>query len=135
MRELIATIELRESAPPAGDVVVHNDSGELRRIFNIGNSWGDRAWRFELLTDGGAPRSVRRRAQTYTRNVPSATELAPGAMGRWRFDLADGTWDLDVAAGFTGAALAAIYDAPPTPEARQLGVFTGPLRSEPVDLI
>ncbi len=132
--ELMATVELRVTAPPAGHVVVCNGLSEPVRIFNMGNSWGDEAWSFELLTDGDKPRAVRRRPQIYTRNVPSTTELAPGLTEKWPFDLGDGTWELEAAEAPSGAALTAIYDAPPTPEAEELGVFTGPLRSEPVDL-
>jgi hypothetical protein len=104
------------------------------RIFNMGNSWGDDAWSFELLPDGEKPRRVRRSPQTYTRNVPSTTEVAPGATGRWPFDLGDGTWELEAAPDLSGIVLVAIYDAPPTPESQELGIFTGPLRSDPASL-
>jgi len=117
---LTSTVELRSAAPPAGDVAVFNGSDHDVRLFNLGNSWGDDAWSFEL---GGA--AVRRRPQSYTRNVPSARTIAPDATERFSFDFGDGTWEADAAEGKP----VAVYHAPPTPEAKELGIFTGPLRS------
>lgn len=123
-------LELDSGAPrPAGRVVAVNTGSASLRLWNEGNSWGDAALRFEAHRGTGVC-TIQRRPQEYTRNVPSSFELRPGERHEWRFDLGSGEWD----AGDLSGALTAVYTIPPTPEAREQGVWTGEVRSEPVSL-
>lgn len=129
-------VEPSASSPPAGHLAVANRGPEAVRLWEPASSWGDPAWSFDVLADD-RPIRVPRRPQRYTVNLPATREVAPGATERWAFDLGDGSWEIDAASNALrapDARLVAVYDAPSTPEADQLDVFTGPLRSEPVAL-
>ena len=129
-------VEPIASSPPAGHLAVTNRGRGAVRLWEPSTSWGDPAWSFEVLADD-RPIPVERRPQSYTVNLPATREVGPGATERWAFDLGDGSWELDGASNALrdpDARLLAVYDAPSTPEADQLDVFTGPLRSEPVAL-
>jgi hypothetical protein len=115
---------------------VQNPSRTEARIWATGNTWGDDALSFEVVADKRSA-IVRKKAQRYTRNVPSSVALAPGAQHEIPFDLGDGTWDLDVAQDLLVHAhsqLRAIYDSGDSPEVQAQGVWRGQLRTNFVPL-
>ena len=130
------TIELADATRSAARVMLYNATRDVLRVWESGNSWGDAAWSFELLTRTDA-RPVARRPQRYTRNVPAYREVEPGTIERWDFDFEDGTWQfplVDQPLRTQGTGLVALYASPPSPEATELDVFMGPLRSTPATL-
>lgn len=132
--ELRATIELQSIAPPAGDVVITNMGSAATRVWELGNQWGDEALSFELSRGDQRGRFVRG-DQVYTRNVPSSLLVPAGQSTRLSFDLGDGTWQADPAIeslSGPGVQLEALYEPRDSPEAAELGVWTGQLRSDPV---
>ncbi len=124
---LTARIELATGAGPAGTVAIVNDGDEPVRLWRPGNSWGDDALTFEA----GGTRFVRE--ADYTRNAPSAVDVAPGAAHALPFDLADATWTGGPPPG-PGDRLVAVYLVPETPEAADQRVWIGCVRSAPVEL-
>lgn len=129
------TIELVNVARPAGQLIVLNGTRDVLRTWEMGNSWGNAAWLFELLTETDV-RRIARLPQRYTRNVPAYRQVMPGTAERLHFDLGDGTWQLpDLPLDAPGARLVGIYEPAASPEAAELRVFMGPLRSAPVALV
>jgi len=126
-----ATIEFRSIMPPAGLLVVENESGADLRIWRQGNSWGDAAMSFNVAADGGNTR-VTKVAKDYTRNVPASISVPPGGHHGLPFDLGDGSWQPASSLsllGQTDASLEAVYDSGDSPELHEQGVWQGELRS------
>jgi hypothetical protein len=127
-------LELRLVLPrPAGAVVLMNAGRTAIRVWQSGNQWGDTVLSFEVLRSGKVWR-VFHKPQDYTRNVPSSKEVPAGARHAVAFDLGDGEWDAGAPIEqltAPPAQLVAVYDVPPTPEARDRGIWTGQLRSNP----
>ena len=115
----------------AGMVVVVGPADRALRLYRQGNSWGDEMLGFEASGPAGTVR-IARAPQTYTRNVPATTELAPGAVLDLPFDLADGTWEPSLPSD--AAALTAVLEIPNSPESDAHEVWTGTVRSAPAPL-
>lgn len=128
-------LELKATLPPAGDVVLTNETDRAIRLWRTGNQWGDGNLSF-LVARGERSATIERVPQDYTRNVPSSYELPAHGSERLAFDLGDGSWQpADVLATLgAGARLAAVLEIEPTPESSEHGVWTGRVRSEPVEL-
>lgn len=132
---LTLQIEVRSGRPlPAGSIVLDNTGSAPIRVWRTGNQWGDTVLSFEVSRGDDTVRIVRQ-PQVYTRNVPSSLAVPPGTRHEWPFDLGDGQWQADAPLEqvvVPGAQLVAVYNVPPSPEAKDQGVWTGEIRSKPV---
>jgi hypothetical protein len=121
---------------PAGKVVLVNTTRADIRVWRMGNQWGDASLSFEVL-QGDQTWHIVRQPQVYTRNVPSSVVVPAGSTHEWLFNLRDGQWDAGAPLDqwiIPGAQLIAIFDVPLSTEAVEQGVWTGQLRSQPVQL-
>ena len=133
---LSVRIELRSSAPPAGNVVLRNDGSADIRVWRRGNSWGDKTVTFQSQR-GGSVQKFSEKPQGYTRNGPAYITLAPGQTQNIPFDLSGSgdwqpAWRADASA--SGGTLTAVYKVAPTKESAEFGVWTGEITSAPVKL-
>lgn len=134
---LSVRIELRSSAPPAGNVVLRNNGSVDIRVWRRGNSWGDNTVTFQVHR-GGSVQKFSEKPRVYTRNIPAYITLAPGQTQEIPFDLsASGGWEPAWQPGpsaTSGGTLAAVYKVAPTKELAEFGVWTGEIASAPVKL-
>jgi hypothetical protein len=136
LQPLAIRLDVRRNADVGGTVIITNASSGEVRIFEVGSEWGDEAPSFDVIASGSAMHVVRK-PQVYTVNVPATVALPAGGSYEIPFDLGDGTWETDAAAGALAAPdakLVAVYEIPPSPEALEQHVWTGTVRSDPVPL-
>jgi hypothetical protein len=125
LQPLAIRLDVRRNADVGGTVIITNASSGEVRIFEVGSEWGDEAPSFDVIASGSAM------------HVPATVALPAGGSYEIPFDLGDGTWETDAAAGALAAPdakLVAVYEIPPSPEALEQHVWTGTVRSDPVPL-
>lgn len=129
-------LELRSSAPPAGNVLLRNDGIATIRVWQRDNSWGDSAVTF-LLQRGTGVQKFSEKFHEYSANVPGYITLAPGQTQNIPFDLSgSGDWEPAWQPGTSasGGTLTAVYSVAPTKESVEFNVWTGEIASAPVKL-
>jgi hypothetical protein len=116
-------LRLRLDVAGRGTVTIRNVGASDLLIWRPGNSWGDEALRFETEGPTGE-RSMLRKSQDYTRNVPATETIAPAGALERHFDLHDGTWTSGPSRG-DARTLRAVFEIPDSEDARIHGVWTG----------
>jgi hypothetical protein len=128
-------IELTSSSPPAGKIVLRNTGQSKLRVWEPYNSWGAGAVFFRLQRAGKTEEF--HRLVMFSRNGPGTETLAPGKAQEIEFDLGKDRWRPEwhaAPADESNGSLSAVYEVPPTPESKELHVWTGKIVSEPVKL-
>lgn len=120
-------------------VKVGNPSKTTIKLWNESNSWGAACWRVFVIRNGQIETFYQNPYQIFTVNAPEATEVAGGAHIERSLDLNGGNWcesgycSSYNQRGFNGGAMAfeqndiiiAVYDVPPSTEARKMAVWHG----------
>ena len=107
-------------------VALHNRSSSPLRIWDDANSWGAGRWRVLLVRKRQVFTFHEDPDQSFTRNGPGFSEIAPGGRTERTLDLNDERWR---GAGNrrieSGDVVIVLYDVPLTDEAAQYRVWYG----------
>ena len=125
-----SSIAMAHEKAPDFYVVLTNTSSEQQAVWEYWNSWGYQTISFELTTVDGKKFLVSRRDEDFTKNYPSTFLIEPGEHQVYAIRF-DERWDTQPSLPKTdeeSITLKAIYEVPPTPEARYK-VWTGRLES------
>jgi hypothetical protein len=133
-------IKIVEVLPSGGITArVSNSSKNPIKVWQESNSWGAARWRVLRVRKGQLEAFFQNPNQRFTRNIPTSTEIAPGAQIEQKLDLNGGNW-----CGFghcssynehgfggreasfePGDIIVVSYDVPRTNEAATMGIWYG----------
>ena len=118
---------------------IENPSKERLRLWEDSNSWGAARWRILRIKNGQVDVFFQNPYQIFTANIPTTTEIAPGASVERTLDVNGGNWcGLGHCSSYNERGLGGkeirfegsetivvMYDVPPTKEAQDLSVWQG----------
>jgi hypothetical protein len=124
---------------PSGAVTVAigNSSDKPLRLWSESNSWGAAHWRVLLIRKGRLETFFQNPDQGFTRNIPTVSEIAPGAQIQYELDPSKDNWVGPEGQKLNfepGDMVIVVYDvpkqygwvgAPVTLEASKMGVWYG----------
>src|SRR5689334_14801053 len=120
-RDRALAIELRDVAFPKFTIRLNNLSDNEGRIWDFGNTWGDKQVKLQIAATGFETFDVVRNFGTYSANVPSFRVIKPRGHTEYKIDLSDKSW-------------VSPNDPPPRPKYDSLSVtLTVPKISEATD--
>jgi hypothetical protein len=116
--------------------VIENTGSDSVKLWNDWNSWGYDNLSFEIIDNSGKTSIARRKKAAFTRNFPAVIEIGPGEVIVREVDL------LSKTIPWTGFPLPrkaerskpfqmrALYSIKDSKESKELGVWTGAIRSQ-----
>jgi hypothetical protein len=107
-------------------IAVKNEGRVELRLWKSSNSWGYRNLSICLLLKDGRIVQVCRKAEVFSRNIPSSSAVAAGKELAMPVDLGDGWWDIPKNTNLADVQyLSAVYAVEGTQESQKFGVWTG----------
>lgn len=133
----IKTVDVSHSGGIA--IELGNCSKSPIKVWRESNSWGAARWRVLRIRKGQLEAFYQNPDRSFTRNIPTATQIAAGAQIEEKLDLNGGNWcGFGHCSGYnergisgrevsfqSGDTVVVIYDVPSTNEATSMAVWYG----------